>query len=121
MNENEDFRIKELFSKVYDAQLTHESQKRMEKERLRIMRELPRDIRSPLITLRLVLVLIVWGMLGVGCLFFYGEIVESVQMAYRCFVMHEPFSDEFVFNHLPYYLLLLLGLVETYQFGKEVL
>ena len=91
MNDNEDFRIKELLIRVYDAPLTSESQKRMEKERLRIMRELPRDIRSPLITLRLVLVLTVWGMLGVGCLFFHSEIVESVLMVYRYFVMHEPF------------------------------
>lgn len=120
MNDNEDLRIKELLIRVYDAPLTSESQKRMEKERLRIMRELPRDIRSPLITLRLVLVLTVWGMLGVGCLFFHSEIVESVLMVYRYFVMHEPFCDEFVFNHLPYYLLFLLGVVETYQFGKEI-
>ena len=57
MNENEDIKIKELLSSAYGVTPDPELQKRMEKERVRIMRELPRGIRSPLITLRLVLMM----------------------------------------------------------------
>ena len=121
MKDNEYVKIKELLGRVYNVPPTPESQKRMEKERVRIMRELPRGIRSPLITLRLVLMISVWGALALGCLFFYEQIFESLLMVYRYFAVHEPVSEDFVFNHLPYYLLVLLGLVETYQFGKEVL
>lgn len=121
MKDNEDIKLKELLSMAYDASSTSESQKRMEKERLRIMRELPRGMRSPLITLRLLLVVGVWCMAGLGCLFFYGEIIESLTMVYYHFAFQLPFTEEFVFNHLPYYLLALLGVVETYQLGKEVL
>ena len=121
MNENEDIKIKELLSSAYGVTPDPVLQKRMEKERVRIMRELPRGIRSPLITLRLVLMIAVWGALALGCLFFYEQIFESLLMVYRYFTVHEPVSEDFVFNHLPYYLLVLLGIVETYQFGKEVL
>lgn len=121
MKDNEYVKIKELLGRVYNVPPTPESQKRMEKERQRIMRELTRGVRSPLITLRLLLVIGVWLMAGLGCLFFYGEIVESVTMVYRYFAFQQPFTDEFVFNHLPYYLIMLLGVVETYQFGKDVL
>lgn len=121
MNNNEDVKIKDLLSRAYATPLTPELQKRMEKERSRIMRELPRGIRSPLITLRLMLIVGIWGMAGFGCLFFYSEIFESVTMVYRCLAMHEPFSNEFMINHLPYYLLVMLGVIETCRLGKEVL
>ena len=121
MNENEDIRIKELLSSAYGVTPDPKLQKRMEKERVRIMRELPRGIRSPLITLRLVLMIAVWGVMALGCLFFYEEIFESLLMVYRYFAVREPVPEDFVFNHLPYYLLVLLGVAETYQFAKEVL
>ena len=57
MNENEDIKIRELLSSAYGVTPDPELQKRMEKERVRIMKELTRGIRSPLITLRLVLMI----------------------------------------------------------------
>jgi hypothetical protein len=120
MNDNEN-KIRELLNGVYGVPPTPVQLKRMERERRRIMRELPQGIRSPLITLRLVLILSVWGMLGVGCIFCHQEIIGSLMMVYRHFALQQPFPEEFVFRHLPCYMVVLLGLVETYNFGKETM
>ena len=121
MNDYGNTSIKELLGKAYDVPPTVHSQKKMEQERERIMRELPRGIRSPIITFRLVLIVCIWGMVAFGCIFFYKEVMETLLVVYRCFFSQQPFNEEFVMEHLPYCLLLILGVVETCRFGREVL
>ncbi len=117
---DDDKKIKELLKVVYSASPSSEQLRKMSEERLRIMRELPRGIRSPIITLRLVLILSIWSLLGCCCLFFYNEIIESFLVLYRYFTLQQPVPEGFVLKFLPYYILALLGIVETYNFGKEM-
>ncbi len=121
MTNDYDKRIGELFGRVYGASMGSRQSKAMEMERRRIMCELPRGVRSPLITLRLVLVLAIWSMAIVGVFFFHQDVVASILTLYSYFAASQPFPDGFLLSNLPYYMLALLGIVETYNLGKEMM
>ena len=121
MTNDYDKKIAELLGRAYGASIGTKQSMTRERECRRIMRELPRRVRSPLITLRLVLVLTIWGMAAVGVLFFHRDVVESILTLYCYFAAEQPFPDGFLLSNLPYYMLALLGIVETYNWGKEVM
>lgn len=121
MTKDYDKRIGELLGRAYGESMGRRQSMDLERERKRIMRELPRGVRSPLITLRLVVVLAIWSMVVVGVLFFHRDMVSSILTLYGYFAAEQPFPDGFLLSNLPYYMLAVLGIVETYNLSKEVM